>query len=516
MNVHPNGPVPIDVLRNGVAERFDQLIDEAYFPPQWPRLWQEVGLFLMDQLQPVNHHLIQELKQLHDRARDGERGYGRADPVFLDQLVTALTQLEADLRLSPFTLDHAHLGAQIEDLLDRVTARVEHGHIWLDAIAIGLANFLGYIAGTCLQTWIERSFCEGGGELSYGKRVSAELANRTAQHAVRFLLRDIAIPAVKQLCGWKTLQVSQNNNLWFFLAVLVVVSACDQSGVWLLKQLPPVKTTGHLQWPDAFDNSVQTSIFSATDVMAWVLIGYFAQLRFKGWYQKERAPFKDLHFKALIHTVQAITEGLCLSAWKNAQEGLNPNNLCLPGTASARVHRYHGDMSRLKDLDHRDYVNVMRLNSTHVIYPAFSDNTDHPLLDRALLERPPEYHQFVALFDSLELGVHGGITALRGGFNRNPTRPQPPRAQQPQPQIVDFANARVNPEPRGGGDENPDHVQGVDPEDDANIDEEVLPGDDPLAFPLTEIERKLRQYVLPHHPPRHRGHSGHPRPLGQA
>lgn len=497
MNVHANGPVPIDVLRHGVAGRFDRLIDDAHFPPQWPRLWQEVGLFLMDQLRPMNHDLIQELKQLYDRARDGERGYGRADPVFLDQLVNALTQLEADLRRSAFTLDHAHLEAQIEDLLDRVTARVEHGPIWLDAIAIGLANFLGYVAGTALQTWIERSFCEGGGELSYGKRVSAELANRTAQHAVRLLLRDIAIPAVKQFFGWKTLQVSQNNKLWFFLAVLVLVSACDQLGVVLLKLLPPVKTTGHLQWPDAFDNSVQTSIFSATDAVAWVLIGYFAQLGLKAWYQKERAPFKDLHLKALIHSVQAIAEALCLSAWKTAQEGLNPNNLCLPGTASARVHRYHGDMSRLKDLDHRDYVNVMRLNSTHVIYPHFSENVDHPLLDRALLERPPEYHQFVALFDALELGVHGGITALRGGFNRNPTRPQPPRAQQPQPQVVQLAIARVNPERRGGGDENPDHVQGVDPEDDANTDEDVLPLDDLLAFPLTEIELKLARGFTP-------------------
>lgn len=352
-----------DLTAIHLAHRFDRMCERHWLSEEWSTLKRETGLLLLGGQPDLG--LLQQLQRHYQKEPLDLRGYFKSGEVLIRHLNSALDGLE-NLQ-GPH--DPRRLQCQVEDVLAMLREGPQHGPIFRDAAAIAFANFLGYIAGTAIQTAMEHAFCDGGGDLPYEKRVAAELVNRTVQHGVRFALRDVAVPAVKQCLGLRTLKAPGHVHLWILMVTLVVCSF-DQMGLALSNQLPPVRRSGQGQLPDAGDNGLQTGLFALTDLLAWLTIGYLTQVLFKSWYQHDPQPFVSWHTKGITHGIQAVGEGLLLPAWKHhMNQGLSPNKLCQRG----------------------------------------SD--------------PVEFHSFVALFDGIEIGTFWLMTVMLGCMDRQDVAP---------------------------------------------------------------------------------------------
>ncbi|MCW5670362.1 MAG: hypothetical protein KIT86_11900 [Hydrogenophaga sp.] len=352
-----------DLTAIDLADRFDRMCGQRWLPEEWSNLKREAGLLLLgeqpdlDLLQQLQHHYQEEPVSL--------RGYFKSGQALIRHLNRALDGLE-NLH-GPY--DPVLLRRQVDEVLTMLGEGPQYGPIFRDAAATAFANFLGYVAGTAIQTAMEHGFCNEGGDLPYEKRVAAELTNRLVQHGVRFALRDLAIPAVKQCLGLRTLKAPARVHLWI-LMVALVVCAFDQIGLAVANQLPPVRRTGSRQLPDVGDSALQTGLFAATDLLAWTTIGYLSQRLFKSWYQQDPLPLIGLRTKAITHGIQALGEGLLLPAWKHhMNRGLSPDNLCQRGT------------------------------------------------------EPVEFHSFVALFDGIEIGTFWLMTLVLGCMDRQEEAP---------------------------------------------------------------------------------------------
>ncbi|WP_382327200.1 hypothetical protein ACFJGX_23990 [Hydrogenophaga sp. UC242_50] len=327
-------PIRPDLTAVNLAQRFDRMCEQHWLPEDWPRLKREAGLLLLGE-QP-DLELLQQLQRHYQKEPLSFRGDFRSGEELIRHLNRALDGLE-NLH-GPH--DPGRLGSRVDEVLAMLGEGPQHGPIFRDAVAIAFANFLGYIAGTAVQTAMEHAFCDGGGDLTYEKRVAAELVNRTVQHGVRFALRDVAIPVAKQRLGLRTLKAPGRVHLWILMVTLVVCSF-DQMGLLLSSQLPPVRRSGQRQLPDVWGNSLQTGLFAVTDLLASLTIGYLTQVAFKSWHQHDPQPFVGLHTKGITHGVQAVGEGLLLAAWKHhMHQGLSPNNLCQRGSDSVGFHDF--------------------------------------------------------------------------------------------------------------------------------------------------------------------------------
>lgn len=381
----------LDRRQRQLAIRFDDLAHLLGLPHDWSPAERDMGVLIVLSQDKLDLEIVQWVRTSYEHSVHGwrdakdmdgdllrrlERDIAVCEGNFTEDMGHEHTHWRADIQRCVRGLDYAWRGlgrSTFEGGLLGGCPGLEFDgwSIVRDALSIGGANWFGYVLGTAAQTAIEHAFCDEGGDLPYEKRLAAELLNRVVQHGVRFALRDVAIPAIKQCLGLKTLSAPMRIHLWILMLV-PVFCAFDQLGLVLSSQLPSVQRSGRRELPDVWDNGLQTGIFAVTDVLAWLTIGCLSQLLFKSRYQNDPDPFISLRIKGLTQGCQALGEGLALSAWKHhAQHGLSPDNLCSRGSGSV------------------------------------------------------EFHSFVALFDGIELGTFWLITAIVGCMGRQELEPLP-------------------------------------------------------------------------------------------
>lgn len=389
-----------------LEHRVERLCDEWDIPSHWQPAHRAMGLLLL--VRDPDWALLENLHQRHLREPERPFGHGTSQTL-LSGMANELDRVSLELEThGPSTgalsgeLAFALRGLRGERLQGGC-AGLDHQSIWSDAVLIGLLNGLGYLLGTLAQGAMETYLCKDD-SLSYGERFASELVNRFVQHLVRFLGRDVLVPLGKQQFGlFSATGPDSTAKAWLqFLMAATLLSAADQLGVVVLKNLPPVPTTGDQQTPELWENSGQMVAFAGTDFVAWLAVGYLSQLLFKTGYEETRQPLEGLARKAVIHFLQVILDTLALSAWKGAHDGLNPNGLCLPGIDTNRV-RPHNDTSSLPALNATEYVHAMRYNSTHAIWPGPSLHEQN---------RAPEYHLYALLLDGGELLVKALVDVM--------------------------------------------------------------------------------------------------------
>lgn len=383
----------------------ETLREQFRIPKEWAPAKQAIALLLTSEAPDI--HLIDDMYQrIHVPPKAGE-GL-RLSPTYLYQMENELDKIEKALG-SVERPDMDRLGREADAIVKKLMGErlpggcreLPHGWIWADAALNALANAIGYLFGSVAQSCIEDRICEDSQELPYGMRVLAELGNRSVQHLVRFLLRDVLFPWIKHACQWHSLQterhLSPGQTVLLHTSIIAPLLAGDQIGVAILTNwLPSVPLQGPHQTPEKWENGAQMMVFAGTDFLAWVAANYFSQLCYGSASQVQQEPLADLKQKGVIHAAQVVMDGLILSGWKHAHDGLNPNSLCLPGIDTQRVRLYEGNVTTLPPLNRTETRQPMKYNDTHAIFPGALT---------ADLGRAPEYRLYALYLDFTEIGT---------------------------------------------------------------------------------------------------------------
>lgn len=388
-----------------LEKRMTTLCERAEIPSTWSPAKQAIALLLMSGAPDIS--LLEDLYQRVLRTPQDREG-PRVSHTYLHQMESELDKVEMALgHVERRGMDG--VGKDSDSVLQTLRGErlpggccaLPHGWIWADAALNGLANAIGYLFGSVAQSCIEDGICNRDQELPYGMRVLAELGNRTVQHMVRFLLRDVLFPWIKHVYQWHSLQterhLSPGQTVLLNASIIAPLLAGDQVGVAILTNLlPSVPLQGSHQTPEKWESGAQMMVFAGTDFLAWVGANYFSQLCYGSAPQVQGDPRQGLEQKGIIHAAQVVMDGLVLSSWKHAHDGLNPNSLCLPGIDTQRVRLYNGNITALPPLNRTETRQPMKYNDTHAIFPG-------ALLDE--MGRAPEYRLYAVYLDLTEIGT---------------------------------------------------------------------------------------------------------------